>query len=54
MVGIKQRDLTKLIKAAKAAGLPVSRIAYDRAGRVQLFTDGENASRLVNEWDAVL
>jgi len=51
-----QGDISKLLKGAKAAGMPVKRVMIDRAGRI-IADFGETASAQdiiqPNEWDVV-
>jgi len=55
-----QSDITRLIKAAVAAGIGVERIAgvkLTREGAILIFADqnlGQEIDRLTNEWDQVL
>ena len=53
----RQRDLTRAIRAVKAAGLSVGRVLVDKSGRIEV-TIGDpshNATALQerNEWDAI-
>lgn len=49
-----QGDVQKVLKGARAAGMELSRLEIDRAGRiVAVFKDGEPAEP-ENEWDEVL
>jgi hypothetical protein len=51
----RQQDLTKAIKGVAAAGMHVTRVEIDKAGRIAIITTdvsdqpGENTE--VNEWD---
>ena len=55
-----QSDITRLIKAAVAAGIADERIAgvkLTREGAILIFADqnpGQEIDRLTNEWDQVL
>lgn len=57
----RQRDLTKALKAAKDAGVPVARYEIDRAGTITIVTGkpaepgelGEQVNKGTNEWDGV-
>ena len=55
-----QNDITRLIKAAVAAGIGVERIAgvkLTREGPILIFADqnpSQEIDRLTNEWDQVL
>jgi hypothetical protein len=55
-----QGDITRLIKAAVAAGICVERIAgvrLTREGAILIFADqkvGQEIEGLTNEWDQVL
>ena len=51
----RQGDVTRALRAAKAAGLDVHRVEIDRAGKIIVVTGkpdypADDASR--NEWDA--
>ena len=49
-----QGDVQKVLKGARAAGMELSRLEIDRAGRiVAVFKDGEPGEP-DNEWDEVL
>jgi hypothetical protein len=53
----KQTDVTKAIRAAVAAGLPVARFEIDRDGKIIVIAgrpeQGQDAGAEANEWDAV-
>jgi hypothetical protein len=54
----RQRDLTAAIKAARAAGVEVSRIEIDKAGKIVIVVGKplaaeEDAAQGTNEWDDV-
>lgn len=46
----RQRDMTRAVKAVRAAGLPVSRVTVDREGRIVVET-AETEVAPANEWD---
>jgi hypothetical protein len=55
----RERDVTKAIKAAVKAGIPVERVEIDKQGKIIIVTakaqdavSGEEAEK--NEWDGVL
>jgi hypothetical protein len=55
----KQRDVTKALKAAVKAGLPVERVEIDKGGKIIIVTakvegaeNEDNQER--NEWDEAL
>jgi len=55
----RQSDLTRAVKAVKAAGENVARVEVDSAGKIVVVTvrpedaaNGEKSGK--NEWDAVL
>jgi hypothetical protein len=53
----RQRDVTKAVKGAIAAGVEVLRVEVDKAGRIIVVTakQGENQTpeREANEWDRI-
>jgi hypothetical protein len=54
----KQRDLTRAIKGAQAAGVDVARVVIDKDGRISVEIargDGDAAAVCggANEWDSV-
>lgn len=53
----RQRDVTRLVKAIKAAGEQVGRVEVDNDGRIAIIarkpSDATKASEL-NPWDTVL
>ena len=50
-----QGDVQKVLKGARAAGMELSRLEIDRAGRiVAVFRDGRGDLDNQNEWDEVL
>jgi hypothetical protein len=49
-----QGDISKLLKGAKAAGMPVKRVIIDRSGRIVAdFGETEQDAAPPNEWDEV-
>jgi hypothetical protein len=55
----KQRDVMRLLKAARAAGVEVSRVEVDKSGKIALITAKTGAPDTVdaqggNPWDAAL
>lgn len=49
----RQQDVTRALKATVAAGVKVSRIEIDRAGKIVLVTaDAKRQDTESNEWDA--
>jgi hypothetical protein len=51
----RQVDVTRALKAAKAAGVTIARVEIDREGKITLHTtsvDGDTRSE-PNEWDVV-
>ena len=49
-----QADITKVLKAAKAAGMVVTRITIDPSGQIIAdFGNSSHGSREPNEWDEV-
>ena len=55
-VTFRQRDLTRAIKGAKAAGVGVTRVVIDKEGRIIVEMangEGEIAAER-NEWDEVM
>lgn len=49
-----QGDIAKLLKGAKAAGMPVSRVTIDRTGKIVAdFGPASNDETAPNEWDSV-
>jgi hypothetical protein len=53
----RQRDLTRVIRAVKAAGVPIARVLVDNVGRIEVVV-GDTAhndpvQREPNEWDGV-
>ncbi len=56
----KQRDVTRAIKGARAAGMPVGKVLIDRSGNIQIIPQGEpeavvqpSGAEGDNEWDAI-
>ena len=51
----RQRDMTRAIRAARAAGVEIARIEIDPNGRIVIIAgNGEQPEqREVNEWDRV-
>jgi hypothetical protein len=53
----RQQDVTKAIRATKAAGIDIARIEIDRAGKIVIITGAPEAARSRleegNEWDHV-
>jgi len=52
----RQRDLTKAIKAAVAAGVDVARVTIDKQGKIEIITvqaEQNGQGRETNEWDSV-
>jgi hypothetical protein len=53
----RQTDITKAIKAAVAAGLPVARVEVSPEGRIIVIAgapgEGQNPATEANEWDTV-
>lgn len=49
-----QGDISKLLKGAKAAGIPVKRVIIDRSGRIVAdFGETDQNTGQPNEWDEV-
>ena len=54
----RQQDVTRALRAAKAAGLAVDRVEIDRAGKIVIVAEKMDAAKTgfsnnpVNEWDA--
>ena len=49
---VTQATITRAVKAAQAAGLPVSRFEVAPDGTVTVITDGSGAPKAgVNDWD---
>ncbi|MGR3478025.1 MAG: hypothetical protein ACU0EX_10865 [Sulfitobacter sp.] len=46
----KQIDVTRALKGAVAAGLPVGRVEIDRDGRIVIIVESGTTSN-VNDWD---
>lgn len=49
----KQRDLTKALKGAVAAGLDVKRVEIDRDGKIIIVPGQPDEAAANNEWDTV-
>jgi hypothetical protein len=49
----RQQDVTKAVRAAKAAGVRVARVEIDRDGKIVIVTADELERREGNEWDRV-
>jgi hypothetical protein len=53
---VRQRDLQRILKAAKAAGLDIARVEIDPTGKISIFARGErddvHATSLVELWKA--
>jgi hypothetical protein len=51
----KQRDLTRAIKGAQAAGVDVRGVIVDKNGQIVVLfgKPAETADRETNEWDSV-
>jgi hypothetical protein len=49
----RQQDVTKAVRAAKAAGARVARVEIDRDGKIVIVTADELERREGNEWDRV-
>jgi hypothetical protein len=53
----RQGDLTRVVKAVRAAGVEVARVEVDKAGRIVVVTakEGENQppEGEANEWDRI-
>ena len=51
----KQRDLTKALKGAVAAGIGVKRVEIDRSGKIIIVPGQPHPEEAVpgNEWDTV-
>ena len=43
--GFRQHDLQRALKAAKAAGLDISRVEIDPAGKIAIITHGTDFDR---------
>jgi hypothetical protein len=51
----RQRDLTRAIKGARAAGIDVARIEIEKDGRIVLvFDEPAQSNDKLNPWDTVL
>jgi hypothetical protein len=53
---LKQLDVTRAIKATKAAGVNIARIEIAKDGRIVIIAAGtpaESGAEEVNEWDRV-
>jgi hypothetical protein len=54
----RQRDVTRALKAARAAGIDVGRFEVDKAGKIIVVakTDDERTGKAINgnPWDEVL
>ena len=51
----KQTDVTRALKAARAAGLEVERVEIDKSGKIIVVTGKPPVHELaVNPWDEVL
>jgi hypothetical protein len=50
----KQRDLTRVIKAAQAAGLTVSQIKFVNGEPIIIFGDESRQNDDANEWDKAM
>jgi hypothetical protein len=52
-----QSDVTRALKAAKAAGIPVKRIEIETTGKIVVVTEQERGNAAdrsdENEWDSV-
>ena len=51
----RQRDMTRAIRAARAAGVEIARIEIDPNGRIVIVADNceQDEPREMNEWDRV-
>jgi hypothetical protein len=53
----RQQDVTRAVKAVAAAGVHISRIEIDKAGKIVIITVGANdqhgETTEANEWDRV-
>lgn len=50
----RQRDVTKAVRAVRAAGAQVARVEIDRAGKIVVVAgNGLDESSPANEWDEV-
>lgn len=53
----RQRDVTRVLKAAVAAGMQVLKVEVDKAGKIIVVTgkrvDAANEESGVNEWDSI-
>jgi len=50
---ITQAELTRYLKAAKDAGIPVARCEVTPDGKVIIYSTADPAGDVVNEWDSV-
>jgi hypothetical protein len=53
----RQRDVTRAIRAVRAAGVPIARVLVDNAGKIEIVAgapDHNTPTNLEqNEWDGV-
>jgi hypothetical protein len=53
----RQQDVTRIIRAVAAAGVGISRVEVDRAGKITIIALGAEpgeGGKGPNEWDTVL
>ncbi len=54
----KQKDVTRVLRAAQAAGIEVQRIEVDKTGKIVVVTgkseNGDQITEGKNPWDAAL
>ena len=56
-LSFKQRDLTRALKATKAAGHPAARVEIDKAGKITIFLSDEKPTALsstAQDWEKAL
>jgi hypothetical protein len=49
----RQKDVARLLKAARAAGEDVARVEIDKDGRISLIMGKPTETTPVNPWDAM-
>lgn len=49
----RQQDVTRAVRAVRAAGEPVRRVEVDKSGRIVIVTGEPDIGDEPNEWDKV-